>query len=213
MSDAGAGRSWRVPVAAAVTALLCVAAGVLVGWFGRAAGPEPHGTAIVLADSDIAFAQQMSVHHQQAVRMVEMLGSAVAPDVAAVAAQITTAQWREIGALTGWLELAGAPLQQPVPANAHSHDRGGMAGMPGMASDAELTRLYNAKGAEREVLFLQLMIRHHQGGIDMAAAAAHSTTVPAVRARAVSMINEQQQEIALMTVSLDRRGATLLPYP
>lgn len=56
------------------------------------------------------------------------------------------------------------------------------------------------------MLFLQLLIRHHQGGIEMAAAITESSTVPGVRARAISMINDQQQEITLMTVSLAGAG-------
>ncbi len=212
MRNVGTGRRWRTPGSAAVVAVLCLAAGVLIGYSARGAGPDPDGTTVVLADTDIAFAQQMSVHHQQAITMVEMLGPDVAPDIAGMAAQIRSAQWREIGTLTGWLELAGAPPQQPVAGGAHDHARD-HAGMAGMASDEDLTRLRNAQGTEREVLFLQLMIRHHQGGIEMAAAATDTTAVYAVRARAVSMIDGQRQEITLMTVFLDRRGATPLPYP
>ncbi len=213
MSVTGRARWWRTPGAAVVAAVLCVAAGMLIGYSVRGAAPGPDGATVVPAETDITFAQQMSVHHQQAITMVEMLGSEVAPDIAAVAEQIRSTQWREIGTLTGWLEWAGAPLQRPVPTGSHEHSHDNHAGMAGMASDEELTRLHHATGTEREVLFLQLMIRHHQGGIEMAAAAADTTDVPAVRNRAVSMINGQQQEITLMTVSLDRRGATLLPYP
>lgn len=213
MSDVGRRRWWRIPGSAAVAAVLCVAAGVLIGYSVRGAAPGPDGTAVLPADTDIAFAQQMSVHHQQAITMVEMLGPEVAPDIAAVAEQIRSTQWREIGTLTGWLELAGAPLQQPVANGTSDHSHTNHTGMAGMASDEDLTRLHHATGTEREVLFLQLMIRHHQGGIEMAAAAADTTGLPAVRNRAISMINGQQQEITLMTVSLDRRGAALLPYP
>lgn len=213
MSDAGRGRWWRTPGAAVVAAVLCAVVGVLIGYSVHGAGSGPEGTAVLPAESDIAFAQQMSVHHQQAITMVEMLGPEVAPDIAAVAEQIRSTQWREIGTLTGWLELAGAPLQQPVTTGTPGHSRDHHAGMAGTASDEDLTRLHHATGTEREVLFLQLMIRHHQGGIEMAAAAVDTTDVPAVRNRAVSMINGQQQEITLMTVSLDRRGAALLPYP
>ncbi|MFD6676976.1 DUF305 domain-containing protein, partial [Rhodococcus zopfii] len=177
---------------------------------GGAPSPPPPpdtGTAATtgaLADSDIAFAQEMSMHHQQAITMTDMLGRDAAPDVRALAAQIRASQWQEIGILTGWLELAGAPAQPP----GHDH-----LGMPGIATNEELTRLHDAVGTEREILFLQLMIRHHQGGIDMAADAAHTTTVPAVRARATAIVDEQRQEISLMAVSLDARGASVLPYP
>lgn len=204
-------RRWRVPVALLVTAGLCLAAGVLIGWSGRGGDPAATGGAkAVLSDTDIAFAQQMSAHHQQAITMVNMLGSGVAPDIRAVAEQIRSSQWREIGTLTGWLELVGAPIQPP--GGAHGH-HAGHTGMRGMGSNADLTRLHTVTGAERELWFLQLMLRHHQGGIEMAGGAARTSVVPAVRDRALSMVNGQQQEIMMLTVSLQQRGGSPLPYP
>lgn len=209
MSTTTERRPWRGPVVVAV-AVVCVVAGALLGWFARDAGEAGQP---LLSDADIAFAQQMSVHHQQALTMVDMLGPEVARDVRAAAEQIRISQWREIGTLTGWLELVGAPLQAPATANGHHGAHAGPGpSMAGMASNEELTRLYNATGRDREILFLQLMIRHHQGGIEMAAAAERSAA-PAVRTRALSMVNGQQQEIASMSVLLHQRGGQVLPYP
>nr|WP_280418191.1 DUF305 domain-containing protein [Nocardia carnea] len=59
---------------------------------------------------------------------------------------------------------------------------------------------------------LALHDRHHQGGIEMAAAAERSA-VPAVRTRSLSMVNGQQQEIASMSVLLHQQGGQVLPYP
>ncbi|MGW0022959.1 DUF305 domain-containing protein [Rhodococcus sp. NPDC003383] len=187
-------------------AVLCLTLGVAVGRISSGGGtdPGPATATVALTDGDIAFAQAMSMHHQQAITMVDMLGRDVAPDVRALAAQIRTSQVQEIGILTGWLELAGAPAQP----TGHDH-----VGMPGVATNVELTRLHDATGPKREILFLQLMIRHHQGGIDMAADVAHTTAVPAVRTRATALVDEQHQEISLMAVALDARGATVLPYP
>lgn len=196
-----------MPVAAVPLAVVCLVVGFLIG---RSSGDtHPDAATAALSNSDVEFAQRMSMHHQQAVTMVDLLGTGVASDVRAVADQIRTSQWREIGTLTGWLELFGAPFQA-----AGSHDsHGEHVAMAGMASNEDLTRLHDATGPEREALFLQLMIRHHQGGIEMAAAAVDTTTVQAVRARALSMVDEQQQEVALMSVLLDARGASVLPYP
>jgi uncharacterized protein (DUF305 family) len=95
-----------------------------------------------------------------------------------------------------------------------SHDNhGDHTAMAGMASNEDLTGLHDATGLGREVLFLQLMIRHHQGGIEMAVRAIDTTANPAVRSRALSMVDGQQQEIALMPVLLDGRGASALSYP
>lgn len=220
-------RSGASRVAVLCLAVVCLGAGVLIGWLVRGDGGTAgvDGERVVLADADIAFAQQMSAHHQQALTMVEMLGQDAAVEVRAAAEQIRVSQWREVGTLTGWLELVGAPLTPPAEqsGDGHSGDGGhgghghdgssGMAGMAGMASNEELTELYHATGAAREVLFLQLMIRHHQGGVDMAAAGAAATESAAVRARAMSMLNGQQQEISTLSVLLSRRGAQVLPYP
>ncbi|MFD6897374.1 DUF305 domain-containing protein [Rhodococcus sp. NPDC060086] len=199
-------RSRWIPAAAALLAI-----GLFIGFlFGRSIDDaHPDEAVAALSDSDVEFAQHMSIHHQQAVTMVDLVGTGVAYDVRSVADQIRTSQWREIGTLTGWLELVGAPFQA-----ADSHDsHGDHTAMAGMASNEDLTGLHDATAPEREVLFLQLMIRHHQGGIEMAAHAIDTTTNLAVRSRALSMVDGQQQEIALMSVLLDGRGASTLPYP
>lgn len=201
-----------VPALCVGVAALCIAIGVLIGWSVR---PQPHAPdtdAATLSSADIEFAQHMSVHHQQAITMVDMLGPQPAPDIGAVAEQIRVGQWREIGTLTGWLEVSGAPMQQAA-GGAHTGHHGEHPPMHGMASNAELTRLQQATGTERDLLFVQLMIRHHQGGIEMAAGAIDTTDHSAVRTRALSMVKSQQQEISMLLVSLDHRGGTALPYP
>lgn len=200
-------RSRWIPVPAVLLALACLVVGFLVG--RSSDDTQPEAATAALSESDVKFAQHMSLHHQQALTMIDLLGTGVASDVRAVAEQIRTSQWREIGTLTGWLELVGAPIQA-----AGSHDgHGDHTAMAGMASNEDLTGLHDATGLEREVLFLQLMLRHHQGGIEMAAAAVDTTTTQAVRARALLMVDEQQQEVALMSVLLDGRGASPIPYP
>ena len=56
--------------------------------------------------------------------------------------------------------------------------------MPGMATDAELDELGAASGAEADDLFVELMVRHHEGGIDMAEYAAANASDAEVRAMA-----------------------------
>ncbi|NLU61528.1 DUF305 domain-containing protein [Rhodococcus sp. HNM0563] len=200
-------RSWLLPAVTALLVAVCLTTGFLIGRSSH--GEHPDAAMVQLSDRDVEFAQHMSVHHQQAITMVDLLGTAVSSDVGAVAGQIRASQWREIGTLTGWLELVGAPFQAAASQGGH----GDHTVMAGMASNEDLTRLHETAGPEREVLFLQLMIRHHQGGIKMAAAALDTTAVPAVRARALSMVDEQQQELASMSLLLDARGASVLPYP
>lgn len=189
----------------------------------------------VLYDVDIGFAQDMSVHHQQAVTLADMLASDVDHHVRALADQIRTKQIYEIGQMAGWLQAADAP---PVAAHPmawmtnsggegdralHHGEHGqsmpipGMKSvamlMPGMASQADLVRLQGSKGTANEILFLQLMFRHHQGGIDMAMYAFNHTTTQFVRQAALAMARDQGEECALMTSNMSRLNASPLTYP
>jgi uncharacterized protein (DUF305 family) len=83
--------------------------------------------------------------------------------------------------------------------------------MPGMASTADLARLRAATPSERDVLFLQLMLRHHQGGAEMLAAGAEHAETGYVRDLARQMAATQSAESELLTDMLRRRGAHVLP--
>lgn len=180
--------------------------------------PKPAPPAPPLSATDIGFAQDMSAHHQQAVTLSDMVAPDAAPEVRALADQIRFTQLREIGQMTGWLQLAAAPVVSPHPmawmmAGSGHHMGGDMTmAMPGMASPADLERLQRLKGRDNEVLFLQLMTHHHQGGIDMAAHVVQHSSTDVVRQTAVAMIDEQSQELIFMAYLLEQRGSAPLPY-
>lgn len=189
---------WR-----AVVLLLSAVLGAAVyaATAGRAETPPP-----LLSAVDIGFAQDMTAHHQQAVTMTDMLAHDVSPDVKALAEQIRFTQLAEIGQMTGWLQLAGAAPSSAEPmAWMQGRDSGhaghGMA-MTGMASPAELARLQRSAGPLNRKLFLELMIRHHQGGITMAGSAYRYSTNESVRRAAGLMVAEQTEEIQVMTALL-----------
>ena len=75
----------------------------------------------------------------------------------------------------------------------------------------EMERLKAAKGRDAEILFLQLMIRHHEGGVDMARGALRLAERPEVRTMARHIVSSQNSEIDLMTELLKERGAERLP--
>jgi uncharacterized protein (DUF305 family) len=205
-----------VAVAAAVALLLVGATlGLLirVPSFGSA---EPQPTAV-----DIGFAQDMSVHHQQAVTMAT-LARERASDVAVrqLAFDIETNQRDQIGRMQGWLSLWGQPAQATGPLmqwmteeGGHAHSpapaadaaSGGL--MPGTASSVEMSRLQSLRGPEFDVYFLQLMLRHHQGGAPMAEYGSLHAAVPAVRELAKNMLGSQTNESDLMRAMLAERGA------
>jgi uncharacterized protein (DUF305 family) len=169
-----------------------------------------------LSTLDIGFAQDMRTHHQQAVTMTDMLAPDDSADIRALGEQIRFQQLDEIGQMTGWLQIANQAMISPRPM-AWMSEMPGMTGpnvaMPGMASPQDLKALQRSTGRTNEVRFLQLMTRHHQGGIAMATYAAAHSDVDAVRQTARAMVDQQTQEIQLMTVLLNQRAASVLPYP
>lgn len=173
----------------------------------------------VLSAAEIGFVQDMAEHHQQALAMTLRLAPDVDPAVAALARQIGDTQRVEIGTLLGWLRLADAPPTNPRPmawniAPDHAGHDGSAAepgaSMTGMASMAELDALSAAHGRDAEVVFLQLMLRHHLGGVEMARAADALLVDGPVKQSARAAVQEQGGEIGLLTVMLAERGATAL---
>ena len=145
-------------------------------------------------------------------------------EVRRLAFDISSTQTNQAGRMQGWLTLWGVPLSGGEPmawmgTGAHTgHDMAGMemgsSGlMPGMATENELAHLRELSGVEFDVEFLRLMIRHHQGGKDMAQYAAEHADVAAVRDLARSIVQSQTAETTLMAQMLTDRGGTPLPAP
>ncbi len=82
-----------------------------------------------------------------------------------------------------------------------------MAGMPmmGLASQQDMRLLGEAEGVQAERLFLELMIAHHAGGIQMAERAAQDAAQPEVRALAEAMAASQEVETAALEDLLAQR--------
>lgn len=203
---------WAAAVAAAAAVvLLAVGVGLGAAIFGGSEPEPPRGP----SRADIGFAQDMIVHHQQAVDMAAVARDRLRGQAAAVAEQIQASQQLEIGRMQGWLTVWDAPQVADEPmawmdhGGLHASDDGPP--MPGMASMPELERLGTLSGEALQVRFCQLMLRHHQGGIEMAAAATDKATEPYVRAAAAVMAAEQQKEIGTLSALLADLGGEPLP--
>lgn len=150
-------------------------------------------------DADVAFAQGMIPHHEEAVKMSEMaLEQAGSPKVKDLARRIKEAQGPEISQMKGWLQ----DWNQPV-TPAQGGGMPGMSGMsgtkmPGMMSDGEMGRLEKAGGAAFDKLFLEGMIRHHEGAVMMAEEEQTKGQFPDAKALASRIIQAQQAEITEM---------------
>ncbi|MET7754761.1 DUF305 domain-containing protein [Streptomyces sp. NPDC005389] len=140
--------------------------------------------------ADFTYAQMMIVHHRQALTMTALApGRAASAQVKGVAERIAAAQKPEIGAMEGWLKNNGGPREQA----GHDHHS-----MPGMASEAQLKQLRNAKGKAFDELFLKLMITHHEGAVTMAAEVLSEGNNVLVEEMANDVIAQQSAEIGRM---------------
>ena len=83
--------------------------------------------------------------------------------------------------------------------------------MPGMASAAELTTLRSTTGPPLDVVFLQLMLRHHEGGVTMLSYGSERAELPQVRNLARQMLSSQTTESDYLRQLLAERGGTPLP--
>ena len=211
---------WVRPFLAVVAVLglllLGAAGGLLIGLPGSS-GPAVPGPGSV----DVGFAQDMTVHHQQAVEMASWeRDHTTDPALAQLASDIEATQTSQIGRMQGWLELWGA-ASLPVGGHmawmtepGHDHAAAPQAGvptMPGMASTEELTALRGATGTPLDVQFLQLMLRHHEGGTSMLEYGAQHAAVPQVRNLAAQMLRSQTAESEYMQQLLAQRGGQPLP--
>lgn len=193
-------------------AVLLVAVGVVAlafaigrfSTFGAAAGTP--GT-----DSpEAGFARDMQVHHGQAVEMaMEIYRTTDDPDIQVLAYDIATAQSAQKGEFFDWLVTwdlpqSGGPLMAWMADSSHAHGGGPTASDEelraemGMATADELTALREATGRDADCLFLELMIRHHEGALPMAQALVQLGTDGRALQVANGVIATQSAEIDLM---------------
>lgn len=172
---------------------------------------------------DVGFAQSMNIHHDQAVVMSQIMLNRGNSKLVGLAKSIETAQLLEIGQMKGWLLLWDKPLlpaksgmdwmqlgKTPPDAALAKYlldCRSTPGGMPGLATTDQLNQLRKLKGDERDRLFLQLMISHHEGALPMARFAALNAETLAVRTLATQMFMHQTEELGAMTLMLRARTA------
>jgi uncharacterized protein (DUF305 family) len=119
--------------------------------------PQPRFT-----EADVRFMQGMIGHHAQALEMTALLPARTTrDDLRMLAQRIEVSQADEIRMMERWLQDRSRPLPDP---HAH-HEPGGL--MPGMLTGDEMAALGAAKGPAFDRLFLELMIRHHEGALVM----------------------------------------------
>ncbi|MDP9988341.1 DUF305 domain-containing protein [Arthrobacter sp. KFRI-F3372] len=195
---------WRTTAAGAAL-VMALLAGWAVGRLSARPGVPGEGS------PEAGFARDMQVHHLQAVDMsMTVRDRTEDPEIGQLAYDVARSQQQQSGQMYGWLSVWGLPQagsEPPMAWAGSSHGTHGGTGtngtsgvtpMPGMATPQDLARLRQAEGTEAERLYLELMIEHHDAGVDMAEAILARTDDQAVTSLARSIATAQQSEIKYM---------------
>ena len=229
-TDAGAsdeatadGSRRRSPVALILLAIVAiVVVGVVAFSVGRLStlqNPTP-----TTESAEAGFSRDMQTHHNQGVELSFIIRDLTDDDeVRLLAYDIATTQGAQSGMMRGWLAAWGLPQASSEPSmtwmtrptlegEGHDHGSGDDAHqpgepMPGLATPEQIAELKTLEGVAAERMFLELMIAHHQGAIDMAEAVLDRSTNSTVRTFATGVVKAQQSEIDLMESMLEERPA------
>jgi uncharacterized protein (DUF305 family) len=213
----------RSPVALILLALVAIvvvgAVAFSVGRLSTLQNPTP-----TTESAEAGFARDMQTHHNQGVELSFIVRDLTDDEaVRLLAYDIATTQGAQSGMMRGWLAAWGLPQGSAEPSmtwmarptlegEGHDHGSGASAHepgepMPGLATPEQIAELKTLTGVPAERMFLQLMIAHHQGAIEMAEAALDRSTNTTVRTFATGVVKAQQSEIDLMESMLAERPA------
>ncbi len=187
--------------AAATAAVVLTACG---GGNGSSAGHDGHKTSSPSAPAsagqgehnaaDVAFAKGMIPHHRQAVEMADLAQTRTeSAEVKKLAAEIKKAQDPEIGTLSGWLTSWG----EEVPEEGRGAGHGGHS-MSGMMTPEEMDELEKASGAAFDTAFLEMMVKHHEGAVEMAKTERSDGAYKPAKDMAGDIVTSQSAEITRM---------------
>jgi len=192
----------------AALAAACLLGGAATASATSAAAP---GTAASAAQAsatnsaDADFVMMMIPHHFQALvlsGLVEDGGSDA--EVRALAERIEIEQNGEILMMQGWESSHGLEVTDAEEAYQEMLQDPEMVEEMGMATPAELEDLSSAQGTAADVLFLQLMIKHHQGAINMLLDVITNGSDPQMQEWALDMLSVQTVQVDMMQQMLDR---------
>ena len=202
------GPRWVRPLVGVLAAALVFAVGYATSSLVRQASTP--GTDSVEA----GFARDMSTHHAQAVEMALIAYPKVTrTEVRTIAYDVATSQEYQIGQMNTWLvdwhlsPNSGRPPMAWMPNGTKELSPAGL--MPGIATNAQLDQLKSATGKQADILFLQLMIRHHLGGIHMIDGLLAKSHDAQVRTAAEGMRANQSSDVDAMQKLLSDLGASV----
>jgi uncharacterized protein (DUF305 family) len=154
---------------------------------------------------EVTFARDMMAHHAQAVDMASRIReNSTDQELRTFATDIILTQQNQVGQMQAWLQLWDVPqegLEAPMQ---------GMGEAMGMASQEQVNALSSLSIDQAEVRFLQLMIRHHEGGVTMAQDVLKKTKNRVIQRLAQSIVTAQTSEMSYMESLLAKRSAKRL---
>ena len=184
---------WQHPFNIAVIAVTAALLAGMIGWMIGDSGNRRDASAV-----DVGFLQDMREHHEQAVAMSFLFLALddTEPGLREIARSITFGQGIEIGRMVQLLrDFDESEVNEGDTSMEWMGHSVPVGEMPGMASDAELDELATTTGPAADALFVELMVRHHEGGIEMADFAAANASVGEVRSMAAAIAGSQRDEI------------------
>ncbi|MDW8804868.1 DUF305 domain-containing protein [Streptomyces scabiei] len=152
-------------------------------------------------EADVAFAQMMIPHHEQALEMARLAEDRASDtEIKEIAATIEKAQDPEIRTMKGWLKSWDEPT---AVASMPGMEHGGGDGN-GMMADSDMQHLGGVKDAEFDAMFAEMMIEHHEGAIAMARHEQQDGEYTDATAMAGDIVKGQSAEVELLKDILDR---------
>ena len=189
-----------------LAALLLIAVGSAGGYLYQSSRLPGDNSA------DAGFARDMSLHHAQAVEMgMYAFQKSQDSEIQILGYDIATTQQYQIGEMNAWLQDWGLSTTPPkgrmswMTEGTKALQANGL--MPGMATADDLTKLKSLSGKDFDILFCQLMLRHHLGGVHMADEALKLVTTQEVKTLAQQIQQGQELEITTLTAKLKTLGA------
>jgi uncharacterized protein (DUF305 family) len=172
---------------------------------------ESSGESSAFNNADVTFVQGMIPHHRGALAMAQMAdGRAEDPRVVDLANRIEAAQEPEIETMTGWLQEWGEPVPEESDSSMGGMDHGSMDMGEGMdmggMSEEDMAALEAASGPEFDRMFLEMMIAHHRGAVEMAETEVADGSNPDAVAMAQEIVDTQNAEIQEMETLLAELG-------
>jgi len=157
---------------------------------------------------DVAFASEMLQHHAQALSMVDLTRNRpLDPEVQQLAEQIRDAQAPEIETFTDWLTDWDEEIPETMRDHANAgHDMDDMgdsmegmdSDMPGMMSADDMTALKDASDADFQTMWLEMMVEHHEGAVEMAQTETEDGQYKPAIDLADTIVSSQTEEIDTM---------------